>query len=166
MTDTISGQFSRWFEYERDSHSKTLASLETVPPERRSEPDFQRAAGLLAHLVAARMLWLFRLGQQAERPAEMFPKNVSVADLRKQVREMEGKWLVYLDRIDDDEMRRIQEYQSLDAGRFSNSVHDILTQLFGHSWYHRGQIALLVRSLGGTPAVTDFIYWARTPTDG
>ncbi|MFL6198680.1 MAG: DinB family protein [Thermoanaerobaculia bacterium] len=37
----------------------------------------------------------------------------------------------------------------------------ILTQLFGHSWYHRGQIAQLVRALGAEPAVTDFVFWSR-----
>ena len=53
------------------------------------------------------------------------------------------------------------EYQSLDGPWFRNSVEDILTQLFGHSWYHRGQIAALIRALGEEPAVTDFVFWAR-----
>ena len=30
-----------------------------------------------------------------------------------------------------------------------------------HSWYHRGQIATLVRALGAEPAVTDFVFWSR-----
>jgi uncharacterized damage-inducible protein DinB len=55
------------------------------------------------------------------------------------------------------------EYQSLDSGRFRNRVEEVLTQLFGHSWYHRGQIAMLVRAAGGEPAVTDFIFWCREP---
>jgi uncharacterized damage-inducible protein DinB len=53
------------------------------------------------------------------------------------------------------------EYQSLDAGRFRNTIADVLAQLYGHSWYHRGQIAMLVRTAGGQPAVTDLIYWCR-----
>ena len=58
------------------------------------------------------------------------------------------------------------EYQSLDAGRFRNRIEDILTQLFGHSWYHRGQIAMLIRAAGGEPAVTDLIFWCREPISG
>ena len=57
------------------------------------------------------------------------------------------------------------EYVSLDGPRFRSRVDDILTQLFGHSWYHRGQIALLVRSIGAEPAVTDFVFWTREPLD-
>src|SRR5436309_2743490 len=72
-------------------------------------------------------------------------------------------WSDYLAGADDAELARVFEYQSLDAGRFRNRVEDILAQLFGHSWYHRGQIAVLVRAAGGQPAVTDFVYWSREP---
>ena len=33
-------------------------------------------------------------------------------------------------------------------------VEDVLTQLYGHSRYHRGQIAMLLRSIGAEPAAT------------
>ena len=58
------------------------------------------------------------------------------------------------------------EYQSLDAGRFRNRIEDILAQLYGHSWYHRGQIACWSAPAGGEPAVTDFVYWCREPVPG
>ena len=78
-------------------------------------------------------------------------------------RAAESLWTEYLARCDDAELSREIEYQSLDSGRFRNRVEDVLTQLFGHSWYHRGQIAMLVRAAGGEPAVTDFIFWCREP---
>lgn len=37
---------------------------------------------------------------------------------------------------------------------------------FEHSSYHRGQIALLLRSAGAEPAVTDFLFWTREPVSG
>ena len=40
-------------------------------------------------------------------------------------------------------------------------VEDILTQLHGHSLYHRGQIALLLRAMGAEPVSTDFVFWTR-----
>ena len=70
-------------------------------------------------------------------------------------------WADYLETLTDEELGRSFEYQSLDAGWFRGVVEDILTQLFGHSWYHRGQIAMLVKSSGGEPAITDFVYWSR-----
>ena len=44
---------------------------------------------------------------------------------------------------------------------FRNTPRDILTHLGMHSHYHRGQIAILVRRAGSTPAVTDFIVFRR-----
>jgi uncharacterized damage-inducible protein DinB len=38
---------------------------------------------------------------------------------------------------------------------------DLLTQVFGHAWYHRGQIAMLVKDLGGETVDTDYIFWNR-----
>jgi uncharacterized damage-inducible protein DinB len=72
-------------------------------------------------------------------------------------------WTEYLARLDDAELARVLEYQSLEGPWFHNTVEDILTQLFGHSWYHRGQIASLIRAIGEAPAVTDFVFWAREP---
>jgi len=77
------------------------------------------------------------------------------------LQQMESDWDRYLASITDEDLERVFEYTSYEGKRFRNSIGDILTQLFGHSWYHRGQIAALVRSLGGEPAVTDFVYWAR-----
>jgi len=163
---SLTDRYRRWFEYEKESHAKVLASLEAVPEPQRSSEAFQKAAGLLAHVVLARWLWLARLGavprdRAPSRPEDFFPRDVSLADLRSSIEEMERAWESYLSGMDDAELSRIFEYQALDGSRFRNTIEDILTQLFGHSWYHRGQIAQLVRGLGAEPAVTDFVFWSR-----
>lgn len=165
MPTTID-RYRRWFEYEKDSHAKVLASLEAVPEPQRASETYQKAAGLLAHVVLARWLWLVRLGaaprdRAPSKPEDFFPRDVSLNDLRSRVEEMERAWGAYLSGLDDAELSRVFEYRALDGAPFRNTVEDILTQLFGHSWYHRGQIAQLVRGLGADPAVTDFVYWTR-----
>ena len=163
MPPTFADRFRRWFDYERDSHAKVLASLETVPADRRAGPEFQKALTLLGHVTAARRMWLFRLGVLPEAPREFFPTGLTLPDLAARVADTEAAWVDYFGRLDDAELARPFEYQSLDGGRFRNTIEEVLTQLFGHSWYHRGQIATLVRAAGGEPAITDFIYWARQP---
>jgi uncharacterized damage-inducible protein DinB len=52
------------------------------------------------------------------------------------------------------------------GSRWRWQLVDLLTQLFGHAWYHRGQIAMLVKDLGGETVDTDFIFWSGpTPID-
>ncbi len=154
-------RYRRWFEYEKDAHAKVLASLRAVAPVERVDPAFGAAVDLFAHLFAARRMWLYRFGVLAERPREIFPAGVTVEDLASEMAAVHGVWSEYFARLDAAELGRVFEYQSLDAGRFRSSVDDILAQLYGHSWYHRGQIASRLRSMSATPASTDFVLWSR-----
>ena len=156
--------YRRWFDYEKDSHAKTIASLYAVPEELRGGEIFRKAVYLMGHIIAARRMWLFRFGVAGQN-AELFPQEVTLEDVTNQISEMEELWTQYLSGIDDAELERVFEYQSYEGPRFRNTIGEILTQLFGHSWYHRGQIAQLVRSMGAEPAVTDFVFWARKPAE-
>lgn len=161
MTPSMSDRYRRWFVYEKDSHAKVLATLQAVPEAVRSDERFQKAIDLLAHLIAARWIWLHRFGAAGMGPSELFPRNVSMEELPDRLSTVEFAWDKYMQRLDETELARVFAYQSLDGWRFRSSVEDILTQLFGHSSYHRGQIAQLLRSLGAEPAITDFVYWSR-----
>jgi uncharacterized damage-inducible protein DinB len=162
MTTSLIDRYRRWFEYEKDSHAKTLDSLNAVPEELRQSEEFRKAVYLLGHITAARRMWLFRFGVVKEK-AELFPPETSLAELPAQISEMEKLWSQYLSQLNDTDLARVFEYESYEGPRFQNTIEDILTQLFGHSWYHRGQIAALVRTMGTEPAVTDFVFWARQP---
>ncbi len=155
--------FRRFFEYEKDAHAKTLVSLSAVPPEKRAAPEFQKAVELMAHIVGARWFWFQRIGATTERPLKMFVKNFPVADLPARVSEMEAAWSRYLDGLTEAELFRAVEWGPADGPRFTNTVEEVLTQTFGHSIYHRGQIALLLRQIGCEPAATEFVYFTRKP---
>jgi len=163
MSREVVERYRRWLAYESDAHAKVIRSLETVPADRRDAPEFRRAVGLLGHLAAARRVWLGRLGVAPPFQGAFFPEGADLAQVVDDLRAAEQGWTEYLGRLSDADLARTFEYQSLDAGRFRNRVEDILAQLFGHSWYHRGQIAMLVRAAGGEPAVTDLIFWCREP---
>ena len=164
MNDSLIARYRRWFDYEKDSHRKVLDSLNAVSKEQRESEEFRKAVYLMGHIVAARRMWLFRFGVIKEN-AELFPGEIRLNELPAQIEEMEMLWSQYLSQLNDAELRRVFEYQSYEGNRFRNTIEEILTQLFGHSWYHRGQIAQLVRSIGAEPAVTDFVFWARESVD-
>jgi uncharacterized damage-inducible protein DinB len=161
MASSTVQQYQHWFEYEKDAHRKVLASFQSVPADSRQSSTFQKALDLMGHIVAARRMWLYRLGFNPDRPAEIFPTGVLLEELKKNCESMEQIWDSYFQKLTDADLDRVIEYKSLDAGGFRSRLEDILTQLFGHSWYHRGQIASLVKLSGGQPAATDYIYWSR-----
>ena len=84
----LADRFRRWFEYERDSHGKVLASLDALSeaqPDAKSDERFQKCVDLLAHIAAARELWLFRFGVSETGPStalELFPKGHDLSEAR------------------------------------------------------------------------------------
>jgi uncharacterized damage-inducible protein DinB len=161
MLPTLVEQYKRWFDYEVDSHRKVLASLDTVPADRHSSELFQKAMTILGHIVAARRMWLYRLGFSAFRPESLFPAAITRNGLLAELEPMEHEWRAYLAQVSETELGRLFEYQSTEGKWFRSMITDVLTQLYGHSLYHRGQIATLVRMLNGHPAETDFVFWSR-----
>lgn len=157
---TLADRFRRWYEYERDCNVKSLEMLESVPVESRTAGEFQKAVDRLAHVVAARRLWLHRLGHLAEAP-RLKPRGTNLADLPALVADTEAGWGAYLAGLDDEGLARVVDVEAADGRRYRWGVEEVLTQLFGHAWYHRGQIAQLVAGLGGKAVDTDYIFWCK-----
>jgi uncharacterized damage-inducible protein DinB len=158
--NTLADRFRQWYEYERDCNAKCLAMLASVPDDQRGRPEFQKAVDRMAHLVAARRRWLSRLGHWPDPPAP-FPQGTSLDALPEMISVTEAAWVKYLGQVDDNELAREFEWQFADGKRYRWNVEGVLTQTFGHAWYHRGQIAQLVAGLGGKAVDTDYIFWCK-----
>ena len=157
---TLADRFRRWYKHECNSNAKALAMLESVPAERRQTPEYEKAVARMAHLVAARQRWLHRLGHWPESPG-LFPSAPSLVELAEKIARTEKAWTEYLAKLDDAELTRTLEWAALDGKRYRWDVEGILTQVNGHAWYHRGQIAQLVTGLGGKAVDTDYILWCK-----
>lgn len=157
---TLADRFRRWYDYERDCNSKTFEMLDSVPAERRETAEYRKAVDRMAHLTSARRRWLFRFGRLPEMPP-LFPTGAKLDEVRATTADTESLWVEYLRTLDDAELARTIEWQGPDGTPFRFDVEGALTQVFGHAWYHRGQIAQLVAMLGGTAVDTDYILWCR-----
>jgi uncharacterized damage-inducible protein DinB len=166
MAERMAKRYRRWFKYEKDSHAKVMAALESAGANARKTKAFRKAVELAGHIVAARRLWLFRLGAAKDAPTTFFPRATSLSLLARRFGEMHAAWSDYLARIGEKKIASSFEYRSTEGVRYRDTVEDILTQLHGHSLYHRGQIAMLLRSAGIEPPQTDFVFWAREPIEG
>ncbi|EAQ79053.1 DinB family protein [Blastopirellula marina] len=162
MSRILINQYVRWLEYEQDAHAKTLAALSAVPVEKQEEPEFKKAIRIMAHLAVARHKWMVRFGRALDMHTNFFPDDWTLDTLAAELAASHQLWEGYLGSVEEDaELGEYFEYVSSDASPCRSMIGDVVTQLFGHSWYHRGQVAMLVKMLGGEPAATDFVYWSR-----
>ena len=157
---TLIERFRHWYDYERDCNAKVIAMVESVPEPRRTSDAFTKAVGKAVHIIAARHMWMYRMGGCADRPESPFP-TMALGELPGYTARIEALWTDYLARVTEHQVVADIEWVGPDGKRRRAPLANVLTQVFGHAWYHRGQIAMLVKDAGGTPMDTDFIYWDR-----
>lgn len=166
MVLTFAAQFWHWFRYETDAYRDLIDRLRNMPEERKTAPEYQQILDLLAHLAAARGVWIHRFGAAVAGPGEMFPKGLPLAEVEQRLADMKTAWGTYYQGLAEKEVRREFRYRSSEGEWYDDTVHDVLTQLFGHSIHHRAQIATLMRAMGEEPVVVDYIFWARRIVPG
>ncbi len=155
--------FVRLLAIETWANARVIESLATIPSGNRAGERYQRVMGLLPHCVIARQVWLWRIkGHPYEAIKDWFPPMAprQVADAASDV---DGQWSAYLAGLTEAELAREIHYSASDGTAYSSTVQDILTHVFNHSTYHRGQIARIVTELGGQRATTDAIAFSRVP---
>lgn len=161
MISAPSDRSCRWFKYKKDVHRKVLRFFDVVLTKRRSSSSHQQAVDHFAYVVTIWRLWLFRLGVSGELPLELFLQRVPLESLASQTDEMHAARLVNLmlsGRNGADSSVRPFQYRRLTLSQLRRRhPHTALWSFLVPLW----QIASLVKSVVGNPAVTNIAFWCR-----
>lgn len=113
---------------------------------------------LLAHIAAAHLLWQDRfLGRAPRGPVHPTTELAATAALAA---ESTALWRDLRDRLEG-EPERLVSYVTSKGDAYRNRVSDILTHVFLHAQYHRGQINAWLRREGHEPVPIDYIVFRR-----
>ena len=145
--------------YEQLVSYDAWANLEVIRIFRGMEELPARPLKLLAHIVAAEHLWRARL-LGVDSPFPVWPE-LSLEKCEEQARQLPALWREYLADGSTELLDRAIAYKNTKGESYKSLVGDILTHVFMHSAYHRGQIAADVRQAGSVPPYTDFIHGVR-----
>ncbi len=119
-----------------------------------------KAVTLMSHIINASEIWTDRLNG---KNTEIHPwANVEVLMLKDKVDKSNENLHNYISTADNSILFAGIKYSNTKGEEFISTPADILTHLFNHSTYHRGQIAVLLKEKYGTAPVTDFIHYARS----
>ena len=156
-------RFRTWYEHEKAANELMLDMVESVPSAQHSDPQFQRAIDLVAHLAVCRENWLDRLINHGANQKEWFPVSEKWGPMRKRYADIERAWTLYLgEEATDDSIAKEFKFIRSDHSEYSLLVETLLTQMVGHAFYHRGQIVMLVAELGGDTVDTDYLFWSES----
>ncbi|MGA8764882.1 MAG: DinB family protein [Candidatus Sulfotelmatobacter sp.] len=145
--------FRRQFKYDHWANREIVSAL------RPAATPSPRSLQLLAHILSAERLWLERLTQQPQSLPVWTAFDLGQCEAH--LAELSVVWPDYFDQLSPAILLETIAYKNSKGEAWTSTVQDILTHVFLHSAYHRGQIAAEMRGRGDTPAYTDFIHAVR-----
>jgi len=146
-------QLSKLIDHLQWADARVYDSLRAMP-----HPD-ARALELYAHVLGAEHVWLARMMERASREA-VWPSLSLERAVELAAENVAGLRALMAVKTAEQLQQRLP-YTNSSGMEFESTIEDMLLQVVLHGCYHRGQVALLVRSAGEEPAPTDFIAFAR-----
>jgi len=141
------------FAYNAWANQEVLAAIRAAGGEN------SRSLQLMAHILAAERVWLERL-RQVPQSVPVWPEP-NLAQSEASADKLSREWHEYLELATAGDISQTISYKNTKGEAWTNAIVDVLTHVLIHSAYHRGQIASHMRSIGQTPAYTDFIHGVR-----
>lgn len=151
------------FDYNSWANRRSLESCALLSSEqftRDLSSSFRSIRDTLAHIMNGEWIWLERFHG---RSPSAIPKDEStdIDALRTRWTGIENNLMRFVAGLTQADLDRVMEYKTINFGLYKNPMWQSLQHLANHGTYHRGQIATMLRQLGGTPLLTDLIHFYR-----
>jgi uncharacterized damage-inducible protein DinB len=152
----------RVYDYGYWANSKLFAVVSQLTPEQFTATvagSYGSIRNTLVHILSAEWGWLDRCGGPARGPAlkaDDYPTLQSVIDRWAIV---ETQMRTFLSALKDTELDRRIEFANPRGEKRSGLLGALLQHGATHAVHHRGQIALLLRTLGYTPGNFDLLFY-------
>lgn len=122
----------------------------------------ERPLRLLAHAATSERVWLGRVhGTHPTSATADFWPVLGADDCRALVEQVAEELTGFVDGLTEEGLAAEAVYRNSSGTEYRTPVRDVLTHVFFHSHYHRGQAAAALRALDVDPPWTDFIVFAR-----
>lgn len=148
------------YAYNRWANARTLemaASLSQQQYTRLLGASHGSVQGTLTHIVWSEWVWLERW--QGRSPTTVFaaPDYPTVARLRSRWAGVLEAQAVFLASLDGGRLQKSIRYVNLKGETWEYPLWQAMIHPVNHGTYHRGQVVVLIRQLGGQVAPLDFL---------
>lgn len=150
---TLPEHLRQLFSYDRWANTEILNTLQqaAAPP--------PKSVRLFAHIIAAQMLWMDRIGRSAAR-APVWP-GWTLQECADFWARSQREWEGLAAGMREQGLAVEIGYTNTKGEKWISTQKDILVHVANHGTYHRAQIALELRNAGITPPYTDYIEGVR-----
>jgi uncharacterized damage-inducible protein DinB len=145
--------FTRLFNYDRCVNEIILKTIIAA-----NEPE--KPVQLMAHLLAAQQVWYNRCNDLPAFGGALWP-DWKAGSFEQLITDNHGRWISFLNKIDDADFEKSIEYQNSKGDTFSNKLADILAHVINHGTHHRAQAGQHLKFVGTSIPMTDYILYLR-----
>jgi uncharacterized damage-inducible protein DinB len=124
---------------------------------------FGSAHRTLNHLLCADRIWLKRVTGSGEAPTALDTILHEDFQALREARIAEDRRIIdWIDTLDDDKLANSFTYSPISNPEpITQPLGPVLTHVFNHQTHHRGQVHMILTSLGRPSLSLDFIYYLR-----
>jgi uncharacterized damage-inducible protein DinB len=165
MTDMTIKDLETMFDYGYWANRKLFEVISQLTPEQFTQSvagSYGSVRNTMVHVLSAEWGWLDRCGgpqRGAALSAANFPTVASLLDRWQQV---EAYVREFLKTLRDEDLSRVVEFTIGTGPKQAMSLGELMHHAAIHGVHHRGQVALLLRSLGHVPGNFDILlYYGR-----
>jgi uncharacterized damage-inducible protein DinB len=150
------------FDYSYWANRRLFEVLSQLSTEQFIQPlsgSYGSVRNTMVHVLSAEWGWLDRCGghwRGASLVASDYPTAASVIEQWRQVEVWMGE---FLENLRDQDLDRVVEFAFGDGPKYARRVGDLLHHAAIHGIHHRGQISMLLRSLGYAPGNYDILFY-------
>ena len=152
------------YRYDSWANEQLLAVISQLTPEQFTRPvagAYGSVRNTMVHVYSAEWGWVERSGGPA-RGDRLDPEDYPTPDsLAALWRKVEALIAEFLSGLTDDDLSRPVEFQLGQGSKQVMVVGELLQHGAIHAVHHRGQVALLLRSLGFTPGNFDLLLFVE-----
>jgi len=156
------GEARDLFTYDDWANARLFRVLEDLTPEQFAKPIVSSFASLqdtVGHIVAVEWVWLRRWNGESPSGPAPWVSGASRETLRQALADVQTERVRFLAELTAERLNQVVAYRNLKGEQFQQPLWVLFQHLVNHSTYHRGQVATLLRQVGATAPVTDYVVY-------
>ena len=154
----------RLYDYDRWANEKMLSVVSRLSPAQFTQSvagSYGSIRDTLVHVMSAEWGWIDRCGGPP-RGERLKPESYPTVDaLRSEWTRVENLARDFLSTLRDEDLSRDIEFALGGADKQSAPLGDLMQHAVVHAIHHRGQVALLLRTLGHAPGNFDMLIYVQ-----
>ncbi|HQV53985.1 MAG: hypothetical protein IPH34_10720 [Chitinophagaceae bacterium] len=147
------------------AHKKIMDAVLSIPVEKQKAEipsSFSSLEKTILHMWDAESIWWQRmkLHERLMIPSENF-KGTTVEAVNGLLSQS-ALWEAWVNNVSDNMLEHVFEFRNKKGDQIKMPIWQMLTHIFNHGTYHRGQLVNMLRQLGVKKIPqTDFSLWSR-----